>query len=303
MQSTSRQSSPGAEHQAVQRIARDGARQHRADRVAEPLGDRIEIGLRRAERQHAQRRDHRGRAVGGCDAQLLRVDDADAEAVDERQQVGEQQRLAAEKDVERRDLAPLVAVVEVERKVRDARRGERFERDDAAHRVDRVRRDAQQLREAVAVAVGELGALALAEAQRQRGLEAVLPARRELLDFGLEPGPIRRREPAADGRAEVVEDRGARLRGTRRDRRRRSRRCRLRDGRGCARADPRRSARAAATRRRRASGRGDRRAARGACRSSPSDSTISWISAATPSTSVPSSTSSGAESKAPRIAR
>ncbi len=152
-----------AEHEAVQRIARDGARQHGADRVAEPIGDRVEILLRRAERQHAQRRDHHGRPIRGCDAQLLRVDDANPEAVDERQQVGEQQRLAAEEDVERRDLAPLVAVVEVEREMRDARRRERFERDDAAHGVDRMRGDAQQFRKPVGVAIGERGALALAE--------------------------------------------------------------------------------------------------------------------------------------------
>ena len=184
---------PGAEHEAVQRIARDGARQHGADRVAEALRDRVEIGLRRRRAAaRAASRPSRAAASAGvtrsCCASTTRMPKPSMTGSRSESSSGS----PARKMSSVRDLAPLVAVVEVEREVRDARRGERLERDDAAHRVDRDASRRAAAPDSRPCSDRRAAAPSLSPKRSdQRGLEAVLPARRQLLDLGLEPRPDR----------------------------------------------------------------------------------------------------------------
>jgi hypothetical protein len=201
----------GAEHEAVELVVRSLAAQRRSERGGEARRHRVEVGLLAAERQHAQRVDHGRRPVARRDLGLTRVDDADAEVVDDRQQVREEPRVR-EVDAQRRGVGRVGrAALEVERELRLALGVEALERRDVAQRVARVGEHAVRGGQGGLVTRREQRTVGVAVRGDQGVEEAVLPARRDRLDRGLERVGLRRDGRALGQHAEEVEDGGALL--------------------------------------------------------------------------------------------
>ena len=191
----------GSEHEPVEAVVLDRAAPHLGERVLEHLTDSIRLELDSFAAVQAEVVDPHGRPLDGCHLERPLVGDLDAHVLEQRQHIGQEDRLPRAQQLER-EVTDLGAQRPVEAHVQVAFRVETLDPFDVGHRCASREIVAVGGGERVPIAPEQRGATLLAKPFDERVLEVVGPRTRRLGDLGLD----RREIVVADRSRNRVDD-------------------------------------------------------------------------------------------------